>query len=164
MDTNDDTMKINRDPRGGPWLMAKNMGMAQGPGNYPELVVERGNDGLFTFLIQTRDNVTFGKDPFVPKANPTSPSDFHSQLKPIQGGEGYKYLIVKDYNSSPQGGTYHYQLQFSNGTTLDPIITNNGCCRAFYETDAFLVTGGIMMLALFAYLVRRLVVSQRQPA
>lgn len=156
MKTDDDIMRINRDSNGGPWMMAKNMETAQGPGNYPELVVTKGNTGEFTFLIQNPKNVTFAADPFVQKGT-KSPAEFKDQLKVTDGGAGKDYMVVKSKNSINGKKVFEYELHFSDGTKLDPIITNNGCCRPFYETDAFLVSGGILVLAFFAFLVKRLV-------
>lgn len=163
MKIDDDTMKINRESSSGPWMMAKNMGTAQGPGSYPQLEVGKGNTGQFTFLIQNPNDVTFANPPFVQKPN-GGPQDFKHQLVVTEGGAGKDFMVVESKNSTNGKKVYHYELHFSDGTKLDPIITNNGCCRSFYETDAFLVAGGIMVLAFFAFLVRRLVANLRHSA
>ena len=161
MKIDDDIVKLNFDARGQKWMMAKNMGTAQGPGNYPGLEVEKGNTGEFTFWIQNPDDVTFADPAFVPKTGKTNPGDFNSQLKIVDGGPGHNFMVIESKNSTKQGGVYHYELRFSNGKELDPIITNNGCCRPFYQSHEFLVTGGVLTLALFGYLLRRLVNERR---
>jgi hypothetical protein len=130
----DDLMKLNFDSGGRKWMMAKNMETARGPGNYPSLEVKYDHLGVFTFVVQNPDTVTFAAhNPFVPKIGKPNPPDFADQFE--VSGAGTKMLVVKSLNANKaggpyNGGTYHYELRFSDGSKLDPIITNNGCCRS----------------------------------
>ena len=130
---NSETMRLNYVPSKKEWRMAKGMGTAQGPGHYPSLKVDEDHSGKFTFVIQNPDNVTFAtRDPFVPKKGKTNPGDFKHQFVPSPGGSKTLVVEVRNTNANGgeyEGGTYEYELRFSNNTTLDPIVTNMGCCR-----------------------------------
>ena len=135
----DDLMKINYDSFGRKWMMAKNMETARGPGNYPTLEVQYDHVGLFTFVVQSPPGVTFAAhNPFVAKIGKPNPPDFADQFQ--VSGAGTNMLVVKSLNANKAGGpyaggTYHYELRFSDGSKIDPIITNNGCCRSVSGGD-----------------------------
>lgn len=161
---NSETMRLNYVESRKEWRMAKGMGHAQGPGNYPELTVQPNHTGKFTFKILNPDDVTFAaKDPFVPKAGKTNPGDFKHQFSWDGEGTDTLTVYVKNNNAnggSYDGGVYHYQLQFNKAVPLDPIISNLGCCQkiaggsnlAAYSLGAV----GILALGVVAYkLLRR---------
>lgn len=156
-------LKLNYDSNGKEWKMAKDSGMAQGPGHYPKVDVKYDNLGEFTFVIQNPKGLTFAAtDPFVPKAGKSNPADFAAQFEITGAGTGT--LVVKDHNANPKGsayagGDYHYELHFSNGTTLDPIVTNGGCCSSGGSGQNSLIyfgLGAVALLALFILVVRPL--------
>lgn len=152
------TLKLNFNDKN-EWWMAKGMEPAKGPNDYPKLKVDFDHEGLFTFRIQNPQDVTFATtDPFVPKSAKNTLTDFHDQF--TFEGQGTRTLTVKDANASKNGGPYaggdyHYELRFSDGTTLDPIITNTGCCRAMSESNlVFYSLGAVALLALIILIVR----------
>lgn len=143
-------MKLNY--KDGVWWMAKNNDMAKGPGAYPKIEVPYGQPGVLTFTIQTPNNVNFAEtEPFAPKTGKQNPTDFKDQLT-VASGNGKNTLVVKDANANKNGGKYaggdyHYELRFSNGTKLDPIISNGGCCNNLLSTS-FLIAAGVAVALL----------------
>lgn len=150
------------------WWMAKDMDTARGPGNYPKLKVDEDEVGEFTFTIhQPKEGITFAQtDAFVPKAG-ANPPDFADQFTVT--GEGTNRLIVTDANANKgnslqyPGGEYVYELRFSNGTTLDPIITNGGCCQSG-NYMVYYALGGVALIALFILVIRPMLARRSSPA
>lgn len=166
MKSESEVMKLNAKLRGDKqeWWMAKGMGTAHGPGDYPKLSVNFDNSGEFTFQIHNPSAVTFAAtDAFGPKAQKANPNDFGDQF--TVSGEGTKTLVVKDANSNKggghyKGGDYNYQLRFSDGSTLDPIISNGGCCvnKSSYVWYAI---GAVAIVALLVLLLKPMLVKSR---
>ena len=126
--------------QGGQWEMKKSGGGWEGP-PYPKLEVAEDDVGVLTYDIVGSNEVNFHPvDPFIqkPGANPKK-SDFNDQF--IVLGKGTRELTVIDVNGlkdgqNYQGDSYEYMLQFSNGSELDPIITNMGCCKLYSQAEA----------------------------
>jgi hypothetical protein len=156
----DDLMRINYDSGGKKWMVARNMEMARGPGSYPSLEVEYNHVGVFTFLVQSPEGMTFAAhNPFVPKLGKPNPPDFADQF--VVTGAGTNMLVVRSANANQaggqyNGGTYHYELRFSNGSKLDPIITNNGCCRGFMLSNYLepMAVGIALLIAAYFFFIR----------
>jgi len=155
------TMKLTYIAPQNEWRMAVGQGTAKGPGHYDKIKIDHNDTGELTFQIINSQNVNFANDgAFVEKPNQPSKADFAKQFSVLPGGAGTQKLVVKDANSNGDGtpyagGDYHYELHFSNGTTLDPVITNGGCCQAApmgYLT--FLAIGLVALAALYVLLVR----------
>lgn len=141
------------------WLMAKDQDYPKGPGQYPGLSVRYNDTGEFTFNILTQTGVKFAStNPFTPKADKPNPPDFADQFTVT--GHGTTKLVVKVANANKAGGPYgggeyHYALNFSNGSTLDPIITNGGCCRNFNTNHlVYYALGAVALLVLIILIVR----------
>lgn len=159
MKTDKASLKLKYDNQSKAWMMAKDTGPDEGPGHYPKVKVDYGNQGEFTFVIHNPKGVTFAaKDPFVAKAGKTNPADFADQFS-VSGG-GTNTLTVKDANANKNGGPYaggdyQYELHFSNGSTLDPIVSNGGCCMAKSQTNLiYFGLGAVALLALFVLVIR----------
>ncbi len=136
------------------WYMATDPAKyPDGPGKYGKLTVDKGNDGVFTFAIKTKD-INF--DPTNPiqvslapgSSGPDNSQQFtHTFLAPNK-------LQLSDGNIDSQATDYYYKLNFNNQSSLDPII-QNGCCRTNKQSDmAFLAIGAVAVLALFLLVIR----------
>lgn len=140
------------------WRLSVNGGMAQGPGHYPSVSVGTGNDADLTFQILNTSNITFAQqNPFLAQAGSSKPTGLDSQFTVT--GQGTQKLTVHDSNQT--SGDYYYVLNFSDGSTLDPIIKNGGCCgfaNSLIGTSTGLIVGGIILLAILALVVRRFMV------
>ncbi|MEO7654219.1 MAG: hypothetical protein ABIS23_00865 [Sphingomicrobium sp.] len=155
-----DTAELKLTYKDSKWRMAKGMENAKGKGEYPVLEVKKDHVGKFTFKINDQDNVTFADVPFAPMAGANNPTDFAGQFTVKK--ESPKKIVVDVLNATPGdpeaeylGGTYTYELRFDGATTLDPIITNGGCCRTTMQSDmAFLAVGAVALLALIFLVVR----------
>lgn len=129
-----------------------------GPGHYPEAKVKEKYGGNFQITIADADNVTFSNDPIWIQTGTAKPNHrvVDSQIDPssIKGQNG-KVLTFHDFNSGPKL-TLTYQLNFSDGTTLDPIIQNGGGTipKSIFGDYAVLL-GAVLMGALVALVVRR---------
>lgn len=145
-------IKLKYDAMSQSWSMDDgNGGFKSGP-DYPKLEVAHGHVGVFTYKIQdSGGGIVFDQsNPFTPKAG--NPADFAAQFTVL--GHGTRTLTVIDANANSNGGeygggTYTYALNFNSVKSLDPIITNMGCCRAFTGADAVtyaLVGAGAMAL------------------
>lgn len=161
--------KLNWSDQNGNWRMSKDQGMGQGPGHYPSANVAFDHDGQFTFVINSPKNVTFAaSDAFKPKAGKTMPTDFSDQF--TVAGQGTNTLTVTDANAIKgggkyTGGDYHYELHFSNGSTLDPIISNGGCCSSRAQSSLVYYALGIVALAaLIVLFVRPMMARRSRPA
>ena len=164
MPANQKTMLVRYDSQAGHWKMGEQEPLS-GPSNYPKLKADADHVGLYKFQIVGSGGVTFDQaTPFLPKG--TNPPDFNRQFI-VADGNGTRKLVVLDLNSGEageeyEGGEYVYQLKFSNGTMLDPIITNGGCCQSkLYDNTAFLAIGSIALLAL-AYLILKPLLARRR--
>lgn len=170
MKVESETMRLSFDKQANEWRMAKGMQPAQGPANYPKLEVKYGDTGEFSFVILNPKDVKFAAtDPFAPKGGMPNKNDFKDQFAVTPSADG-RTLTVKDANSNKaggkyDGGDYHYELRFSDGSTLDPIITNGGCCNTLAGggststsssslTVASYAVGAAAILLLAVYLVR----------
>ena len=157
---------------GGPngyWRMSKDMGMGQGPGHYPPIKVAYDHEGQFTFVINSPKDVTFAASgAFQAKALKTMPKDFGDQF--TVKGEGTNTLTVTDANANKggghyTGGDYHYELHFSNGTTLDPIISNGGCCSSQAQSSlVYYALGFVALAALIVLFVRPMMARRARSA
>lgn len=160
-------VKLNFDTQNGEWRMSKGQGNAHGPGDYPKLKVDYDHDGLVVFKIQNPQGATFAAtNPFVPKSGKTSPADFADQFD-VSGG-GTNTLTVKVANANKQGGPYaggdyNYELHFTDKPSLDPIITNGGCCQTKQSNVAYFALGAVALLALFILVIRP-ILARRSPA
>lgn len=132
-------IKLKYDPQAQTWEMDDGKSGFKGSSDYPKLEVEHGHVGVFTFKIQdSGGSIVFDqKDPFTAKAG--SPADFNEQFTVL--GNGTRTLTVIDANASAnggeyQGGTYTYALNFNSVESLDPIITNMGCCKSLAMSGA----------------------------
>ena len=128
-----------------------------GPNNYPKIDVPKGpSDVPFKFQITGpgTQGITFGSDPIWVAADDgsgASPKEagVHSQITSVSGG-GTKSLTFTDLNSEKV--TLTYQLNFSDGSTLDPII-NNGGGEDGLAAYALLI--GLAVFAVIAFLAFR---------
>ena len=166
-----ETMKVRLN-NNNQWEMKQGKGPWQGPPNYPEIEVNKGDVGVFTYEIVGSGTVTFDPlDPFVQKANanPQQP-DFGDQFRVF--GKGERELTIIDVNGQDgttdyPGGNYAYELRFSEGAPpLDPIIKNLGCCKAVELSSGEAVVYALTIAAggaLAAIGVRKLF-SNRAPA
>jgi hypothetical protein len=71
---------------------------------------------------------------------------------------------VVDTNENKGGGPYHggnydYQLNFVGKKPLDPIISNNGCCKLFSEKEIISYSLDALSVLLLAVLVVKLVIK-----
>jgi hypothetical protein len=159
-------LKLNFDSHKSEWRMAKDDGMSKGPDDYPKLKVEKDHEGQFTFVIQNPKGIKFAAtDPFAPKAGKANPGDFGDQF--AVSGHGTDTLVVKDANANKDGGQYaggdyHYELRFSEGAPLDPIITNGGCCNNIQGNLVYFGLGAVALLALIVLVVRPMM-AKRSP-
>lgn len=138
-----DTAELKLTYKDGHWRMAKDMGNAKGKGQYPVLEVKESKEGKFTFKIDLGDGVTFADEPFGPMAGAENPPDFAEQFSVTKVDA--KKIVLEVRNANPKdptadysGGVYTYELRFNGAPTLDPVITNGGCCKT-------LVTSGVEM-------------------
>lgn len=152
-------IRLNFDERSNEWKMAKNMETAQGKGNYPAIKVDFDDLGDIIFIIQNPKDATFASNrPFIPKPGKQNPADFWDQFS-VTGG-GTDTLFVKDLNANKDGthyagGTYTYELRFTDKPALDPIITNGGCCKTSLQSNlVYYSVGAIAILALIVLVVR----------
>jgi len=156
MPSQKETIKLTYEPSAGYWMMGKGTEPLQGPPGYPKLDVPEDQVGKFTFVIQGTPGVKFdGSSPFGPKKGKSNPNDFADQFLVIPDQSGKKLTVI-DLNENASGGTYaggsyDYELRFDNGTTLDPIITNNGCCRLVSQSE--MIAYGIAAVTLLAIAV-----------
>ena len=134
----------------GKWHM--NVGKGEkGPGQYDDLVVGQGDDGIFVFQIQT-PHIVFDPAKAIEIKLEGPGTDLSKQFfyKVEQGDK----LIVADPNSDQVATKYYYKLNFlstqaskPNPEPLDPVITN-GCCKSFVGTPvAGPGTGGIQLMS-----------------
>jgi hypothetical protein len=160
------SIKLTYDTQHNEWKMAVGQGDPQGPGHYPGLSVPYNQTASFTFQIVAPPGVNFTTDgPFKAKPGGNGKSDFGDQFDVSAGGG--RSLTVSDMNGQKlkkdyKGGDYHYELHFSNGTTLDPVITNGGCCQAAptgYLT--YLAIGVVALVAIWVLLVRPMMARNR---
>jgi hypothetical protein len=131
----------------GKWRMAKGMENAKGKGEYPALEVKESKEGQFIFKINNQDDVTFADVPFGPMTGANNPPDFADQFTVTKAGP--KKIVVDVRNADPKdptadyaGGVYIYELRFNNAGTLDPVITNGGCCKALAASS-----GGLSLVS-----------------
>lgn len=124
--------------------------------NYPVLKVDEDQVGVFTFTIIGSSGRDFADtDAFVPKGN--GMPDFADQF--LVFGEGTRELTVIDLNEaagggSYAGGNYRYELHFDKEPPLDPIITNNGCCKFLSQGEAIaysIAVAAVIPLAIISY-------------
>lgn len=164
------TFKINWDPQNREWRMAKDMGTARGPGDYPAMTVDYNHDGQLTFDLQNAPaGVTFAQTaPFAPKSGSPPKADFWDQFR-IVSGQGERVLVVHDANAKKTGGAYaggdyEYELRFSNTSVkLDPIIKNGGCCQGQFQHQTALFIGIGVALAVLAFFLYRRFRANRSP-
>jgi hypothetical protein len=110
------------------------------PAAYPVIKLNK-DEGLhlITFEIETPD-ITFSKDAiWVNEGSKPQPggSHTHDQIAWRVDPEGKKLYVV-DWNDNSAKPPHtpidlHYQLNFSDGTSLDPIINNGGTTKPFVE-------------------------------
>lgn len=152
------------------WWMALGSGTARGPGDYPKVTVARDDTGDLTFTIINPAGTMFAStNPFGPKVGAPNPTDFWDQFTVVSGA-GTKRLVVHDANANKDGspyagGDYNYQLNFSSGTpSLDPVITNGGCCNKPFAGNnlAFLAIGLVALVVIYVLIVRPMM-SRRGP-
>jgi len=132
-------------------------GKKGGPGNYPPVKVEEKFGGDFQITILDGDGVTFSNDPIWIQAgtNKPAPHVIDSQIKNIKG-KGITELTFHDENSGlPM--TLTYQLNFSDGSKLDPVILNGGGTVPPRSYSDYLLVGGVAILVtvLLVVLYRR---------
>lgn len=157
MQTQSGTIKLTH--KDNAWTMDIGQGL-QGPDHYPALSVPYDQTADFSFQIVGSPGVTFAAtDPFQAKSNGNGKSDFKDQFDVSQGGE--RTLTVSDKNGQKlkkpyKGGDYYYELHFSDGSTLDPVITNGGCCNAVGAQSylPYLAIGVVALAVLYVLLVR----------
>lgn len=154
-------IKLSYDAQHKEWRMALNQGMAQGPGQYPTVDVPYNQTADLTFQILNPQGVTFAAtDPFGAKPVNNGKKDFKDQFTVSAGGG--RTLTVTDHNGQKLkqkylGGDYHYALHFSDGTTLDPVITNGGCCseKGFsLNSTAYLAIGILALVVIWVLFLR----------
>ena len=159
------TMKLSANVQGGrmEWWMAKGNDTARGPGNYPKINVAHSDTGDITFTIINPATAMFAQtDAFGPKAGANNPTDFWDQFTIVSTGP--KTLVVHDANANKgggdyAGGDYYYELHFSGAGapgTLDPVITNGGCCRQPIGGNnlSFLAIGVVALIVIYVLIVR----------
>jgi len=110
------------------WYMT-HLGKESGPGQYPAIKIDYDRTADFTFTIKS--GADFSTDP---KTGPISIQK--GNAKPTGGGVDNQITItnqsakVLQFNdSNKQKGDLNYVLHFSDGSQLDPIIDNGGCCQ-----------------------------------
>lgn len=122
-----------------------------GPGNYPKIEVDEDDGPHFiTFTITGNTNATFSNDPIwvSDSAKPKQAKLDHDQIVSWKVKQNGKKLIVFDWNDRP--GEIHYQLNFSDGTVLDPVIQNGGGTGGEPIIDD-VAAGAILLAALVAF-------------
>ena len=157
MPTKKETIFVHYDENAQEWLMGKDVGRLELPPNYPKLEVPVDYSGEFTFKIHNTPLRKFGADAFAPKGT-GNPSDFDYQFSESVKENG-KTLIVTSKNTSEQGGEYPqtdytYQLNFDDRTTLDPILTNMGCCQRSSADYAVYAIGIAAVAAAYFLIIR----------
>jgi hypothetical protein len=97
-----------------------------GPKDCPPIAVAKGQTGSFQFDIVAPPGVSFASSNPLwiqpGSAKPTGPG-VDPQFSPVSGA-GTTTLSFGDTNTT--AGDYPYSLHFSDGSTLDPIISNGG--------------------------------------
>ena len=152
----------------GQWTMKYDNITYPPPGPYPTISVPHCDNATFTFQIQGNSAGVF--DAYNPP-NSTPVSVAAGNAKPTNGGadsqitgitvsNNGKTLQFSDSNNNQ--GSLNYVLNFTDNTTLDPIISNGGgCCTSVggsFNNSSFLaglVVG--LVIALVAVAIMRLV-------
>ena len=146
------TIEVKFDPSAGYWTMNPGNGTFYGP-PYPDLVVPYRDKGEFTFKIVQTPGAEFGNPAFVRKNGKPDPGDFGNQFSQSVQVENNKKtkLVVNDQNAYPGNDKfhkkdYHYELRFLDGSKLDPIITNMGCCKSYSFSGAEAVGYSLLLV------------------
>jgi len=134
------------------WWMS-HLGKDYGPGNYPEIAVDYGKKADFTFTIK-QGSANFATNAITIQKG---------KGKPNGGGGNDKQITITSQtanqlqfsDSNQVQGPLNYILHFSDGSTLDPIIDNGGCCQAEYSfwSKTYMLDGatlGLYLLIAFA--------------
>lgn len=136
------------------WWMAIGNGYAHGPGDYPSMSISPGNDADLTFTILNPKDASFDQShPIDIQQGTAKPgagvdAQFHVTAQSAQS------LTVHDDNSAKGEASYNYVIHFSNGSQLDPIIKNGGCCPGidYLTLGAALVGAAVALYLLFRLL------------
>lgn len=108
------------------WIMHYNG--QHGPGNYPTIQLGKNQGPYFiTFTIDPSTAARFSEDDPIWVADNAKPKGLmnnHSQIAAWKVKDSGTKLVVFDWNDEP--GNIHYQLNFNDNTTLDPVIENGG--------------------------------------
>jgi hypothetical protein len=131
-----------------------------GPNNYPKAVVKHGSNADFHFAITGpgTQNITFADinpisiAPDTGTGSPTVIGNNSDQIVNISVG-GKKVLSFTDLNTDPPA-KLTYQLNFSDGSKLDPIIENGGGGPPGFQFEYYLI-GGVLLFALLALVAFR---------
>ena len=114
------------------WSMKPGQKPEAGPGNYEKLIVGKGDNGIFTFVIQT-PKIAFHPDKPIEFRLEGSGTDLSDQfMHAIVDGTK---LVVADPNSDSVLTEYYYKLNFVSTNSSDPItpldpVIQNGCCKS----------------------------------
>jgi hypothetical protein len=130
------------------WNMSMNGNPPQGPNNYPEVVVAKGDTADLTFTIRNPGAIKFAdNDAFCAQAGTAKPTagkcdtnDFSYTI------DSSGNLVVHDKNLSE--GTYTYVVNFKFAPQLDPIIKNGGGGGLMTGVEIWYAIGAVGIIAL----------------
>jgi hypothetical protein len=118
------------------WTMTYGGNTYPPPGPYPQISVPRCDNATFTFQIQGNSAGVFNPYPAPPNGIPPvtvavgnakpNGNGINSQITNISVSNNGKTLQFSDSNNSQNN--LNYVLHFTDGSTLDPIISNGGGC------------------------------------
>lgn len=118
------------------WELCTSSGCGSGVGptaRFPDLVLppKQSQDVIFIINNPPGTNITFPADPYdaifiQPNTKPTTKVyQAAGQLGTPKLSKNKTVLVLKDKNKG-QAMDFHYALNFSDGSTIDPVIKNGG--------------------------------------
>lgn len=134
---------------------------------YPTMSVPKDTQGVFNFTIAQGANFK----PNGPGNQINAIGIVGGSAKPPQAGNGSGLISVSpptattlsftDNNSVKAANKLNYVLYFSDGSKVDPIIDNGGCCTvshsgSFFQSQAFMTAAAVVVILVLAYLAYRL--------
>ena len=139
---------------------------------YPKMSVPKDTSGVFNFTIT--QGASFAANGNGGKIEAIG--IVGGAAKPPQAGVGSNQISVAtptgttlsftDSNSLTVPNKLNYILYFTDGTKVDPIIDNGGCCTvshsgSFFESQTFMTTAAVVAVLVLAYVAYRLFGAKR---
>jgi hypothetical protein len=129
------------------WNMSMNGNAPQGPNDYPEVVVAKGDTADLTFTIKNPGAIKFAdRDAFCAQAGTAKPAGKCDTNDFSYAIDASGNLVVHDKNVSE--GTYTYVVNFKYAPQLDPIIKNGGGGGLMIGAEIWYAIGAVGIIAL----------------